>query len=260
MKWLIIGLLIGIVSFIPGISGGTIMYLSGEFDNFTYYLSNIKKYYSKILLLLIGALIGVITFAKMLEYLFRYYPNITKLFFAYLVLFSLPEFFKKRNMKLKVPYIIIAIIILFLLNMIVPTTPMVINNINISIPLLICLFFFGFLDGFITIIPGISGSMIMMILGPYYLYKSISANVLNKPILFIPLLIYFLGDFLGIFLGAKFTTKVINKYPNISNSLILGFIVASIFIILPISEIITIPGFIALLFAYILISLTTLNT
>ena len=209
MKYIIIGLFIGIVSFIPGISGGTILYLSGEFKNFTTFLSNPRQYYKYIIYLLLGGLIGILGFAKIIEICFITIPNLTKLFFAYLVLCSIPLF-------------------------------------------IIC----GFIDGFITVIPGISGSMIMMILGPYYLYKSISANVLTHPIYLIPLLFYFLGDFSGIALGAKFTTKFINKFHNISNSLILGFIVASLFIIIPLSEVISIQGFMVFFIAYILINIT----
>ena len=82
MKYFIIGLLIGIVSFIPGISGGTILYLSGEFVNFTFYLAHFKKYYKYLLFLLLGGLVGILTFAKIIEFGFRTFPNALKLFFA----------------------------------------------------------------------------------------------------------------------------------------------------------------------------------
>ncbi len=256
MKYIIIGLFIGIVSFIPGISGGTILYLSGEFKNFTTFLSNPRQYYKYIIYLLLGGLIGILGFAKIIEICFITIPNLTKLFFAYLVLCSIPLFIKKENFQFKIIPFLLASIFLFLLNYLVPTSPMIYTDINITIPFLIFFTICGFIDGFITVIPGISGSMIMMILGPYYLYKSISANVLTHPIYLIPLLFYFLGDFSGIALGAKFTTKFINKFHNISNSLILGFIVASLFIIIPLSEVISIQGFMVFFIAYILINIT----
>ena len=95
----------------------------------------------------------------------------------------------------------------------------------------------------------------MMILGPYYLYKSICANIINYPLYLIPLLFYFLGDFLGIFFGAKFTSHIINKARDFSHSLILGFIISSIIIIIPLAKIFTMSGFIILLLAYIIMQI-----
>lgn len=260
MKWFIIGLFIGITSLIPGISGGTILYLSGEYTNFTTYLKNIRQHYLLFAQLIFGALIGLFSFAKVLELTFFYYPFITKLFFAYLVLFSLPNFLKKTNLKVDPILFFLGLFLILLLNYFVPSLPLVINNIKITFPFLILFSLAGFLDGFITIIPGISGSMIMMILGPYYLYKSLCANVFSNPLYLIALSGYFLGDFGGIYWGAKFTDRIINRHQKKSNSLIFGFITGSLLVIIPFKEVITIPGFIALFSAYILISLTTLNS
>ena len=259
MKWFIIGLFIGITSLIPGISGGTILYLSGEYNNFTIYLKNIRKHYFLFMKLILGAVIGLLSFAKILELAFSYYPLITKLFLAYLVLFSLPSFLKKTNLKVNPFLFFLGIIVIFFLNYLVPAIPFVVSDIKITFPFLIFFTLAGFLDGFITIIPGISGSMIMMILGPYYLYKSLCANFFQHPLYLIALLGYFMGDFSGIYWGAKFTDKIVNKHPQSSNSLIFGFITGSLLVIIPFQEVITIPGFIALVSAYILITLTTLN-
>lgn len=258
MKWFIIGLFIGIVSFIPGISGGTILYLSGEYDNFTLYLSNIKKYSSYLLFLLMGGLIGILSFAKVIEFSFSFYPNATKILFAFLVIFSLPKFIKDENIKFKFLPFIISFFFLYTLSFFTNSNVLTsIPNININF----CIFFSlcGFLDGFITIIPGISGSMIMMILGPYYLYKTICANVLNNPVLFIPLFIYFIGDFLGIFLGAKFTSQIIKKNPNTIHSAILGFILASLIVIIPFSDFLNFESLIILLISFILTNFISLK-
>lgn len=259
MKTFIIGLLVGITSFIPGISGGTIFYLSGELDNLVIYFKNIKKYYLKLFILFLGAILGIIFFSPLMELLFKKYPNITKLFFAYLVLNTLPNFIKKIKVKINKPLFILAFLLLIIINYFLKVNTLVYANINITFIFLIFFTICGFLDGFITIIPGISGSMMMMILGPYYLYKSISANILNNPIYLIPLLFYFLGDVVGIIIGSIFTNNIIKKYESISNSLIMGFIVASIFIIIPFKEVVTIEGFIILLISYILSNIFIIN-
>ncbi len=259
MKYFIIGLFIGIVSFIPGISGGTILYLSGEYHNFTLYLTNFKKYYAYILLLLFGALVGILTFAKIIELGFQIYPNALKLFFAYLVFFSLFPFLKKEKVKIKILPLLLALVFLLFLATFIPESPIIYEKINLSLPFLAFFTLCGFLDGFITIIPGISGSMIMMILGPYFLYKSLSAQVFTNPLLFIPLVSYFLGDATGILLGAKFTNHIINQHKSLAHSLILGLVIASLIIILPFKEMFSFSGLIILVIAYIIYELSNIK-
>ena len=88
------------------------------------------------------------------------------------------------------------------------------------------------LDGFITILPGISGSMVMMILGPYYLYKSFLAKI--NLIYVLPLSLYLIGDLLGIYLGSLFANKMLSKHRNEFISTLLGMMFTSTIILFPI--------------------------
>ncbi len=260
MKYFIVGLFIGIASFIPGISGGTILYLSGEFTNFTKHLENFRQDYPYLIQLIIGGFVGIITFAKVMEFCFLSFPYSTKIFLAFLVLLSLPTFYHQQKFKFHLFPFLFGFISLLWLAKLVPSTPTVITHFpRLSLPFLAFLALCGSLDGFITIIPGISGSMIMMILGPYYLYKSISANVLNKPLLIIPLISYFIGDFTGIWLGSKFTTKIMQKYHHFCHSLIWGFIMSSLIILLPWNHLISLNTLILFLIAYLLSKLLIKN-
>ena len=91
------------------------------------------------------------------------------------------------------------------------------------------------LDGFITILPGISGSMVMMILGPYYLYKSFLAKLnFHNLIYILPLGLYLIGDLIGIYLGSLFANKMLSKHRNEFVSTILGMMFTSTIILIPI--------------------------
>lgn len=261
MKWLIIGLFIGIVSFIPGISGGTILYMSGEYENFAYYLKEYKKHKGILLMLVLGLLLGVFGFAKVIEMCFNNFPQMTLLFFSYLIILTLPSFIKDKHIKIKPLYVFLGFVFLLFISYLVPEQSLVINeypkfNLMFFILFALC----GFLDGFITIIPGISGSMVMMILGPYYLYKSFCANAFNKPILLLFLTGYFIGDLLGIILGANITTKLFNKKKDITHSIILGMVISSIAIIMPISSVLSLPSLILFVIAFIIMEWISLNS
>jgi putative membrane protein len=229
------GFLIGCVSLIPGISSGTILVIINQYEEIT---NLINKWYKKesilkILTLLIGILIGAITSSKIIELCLILYQKQTMFFFAILILSSIPKIIK--NEKINYFYLILGLIIIFILNMIAGNSEKVIINYpSITFSFLISFSLFGMLDGFLTIIPGISGSMVLMILGPYFLYKSYLANVFNNLIFIIPLLSFLIGDLLGIFLGSKFSLYFLEKYHSYFASLIIGMVICSALILIPI--------------------------
>lgn len=235
------GFLIGIASLIPGISGGTILVLTKQYNHIAYVISNYKKKENliTILLLIIGILLGTVTFARIIEFFFYFFPNETMIIFSSFILFHLPKLIKTEIKKPKLLWFILGIILIWLLSFWAKDIDKVILEYpKITLLFLIYFGFCGTIDGFFTIIPGISGSMIMMILGPYFLYKSYLANLNFATIYFlIPLFFYFLGDLFGFFLGSKFSIHFINKNRSIFFSIIFGMVLASAILLLPILNI-----------------------
>ena len=139
-----------------------------------------------------------------------------------------------------------------------PTSPKIIHSYpRLTITFLFIFSLCGALDGFITILPGVSGSMVMMILGPYYLYKSYLAHLSLANITFlIPLLLYFIGDLLGIYLGSHLSLYLLEKHRSLTISLTLGFVIMSLFLILPITNLTTVntilTSIMALIISYII--------
>lgn len=233
MKNYLLGFVIGITSLIPGISAGTIIYLTSDCASTWEIIKDFKHNILNIIKILIGIILGVLIFSKIIEYLFIYFPYETiYLFIGFLLLNLKNSFVKTKNLNL--PFLIFGTIIIYFLYMLSPSNELVYT----TFPTLSLIFLFiftlcGFLDGFLTITPGISGSMVMMILGPYYLYKSYLANFTFSKVIVIPLLCYFIGDILGFYFGAIFSSYMLKKNEKKFQSIILGMMLASIIILIP---------------------------
>ena len=231
------GFLVGVVSLIPGISGGTILVLLKQYENVALALSNFKekKNQLKLLNLVLGIILGAITFARIIEFCFYFFPDETLILFGGFVLFNLPALIKTEKNNFSLSFFILGMLLMSLLSFCSYNNDLVIQNYPIlTINFLIIFTLCGTIDGFFTILPGISGSMVMMILGPYFLYKSYLANLSWSNIIFIiPLTCYFLGDILGLFLGGKFSLFWLKKNRKLTISLLLGMVLMSVILILP---------------------------
>lgn len=242
LKNFISGYLVGALSLIPGISGGTALVLLNQFDKFIYELTNIfnknvKTNKNFIIFIILGIILGSITFANVTELLFTFIPIQTLFMFSGFVLFNIPKFYKKefKDSKINIIFFIIGLFIIAILSNFVPENPTYIikNFPQISLIFLFIFTLFGMLDGILTIFPGISGSMVMMIIGPYFLYKSYLANLNENIIYILPLCCYFIGDLIGIFIGSKISYTLLKKYRNKTMSFIYGMIVMSSLILIP---------------------------
>lgn len=251
MKNFIMGLIIGITSLIPGISAGTIIYVSNEFDYITNIITNFKRNIKSIFLLLLGIIIGVIIFSKIVEFMFTYIPFETIYLFIGFLLFNFKETLKTHK-NLHIIYISIGILLIYILSFFSISTEPVITSYPKLTPFFLLLFALsGCLDGFLTITPGISGSMVMMILGPYYLYKSYLANITKNPIFIIPLLCYLIGDIIGIYLGSRISIYLLKRHQKIFSNIIIGMVLISIILLIP--NFISISCLISMFLGYFLI-------
>jgi len=236
---LICGFLIGSLSLIPGISSDMALIALNKYEDYILILGNLKKCKKEewfiILRIIIGSIIGIFATANILEWLFLYYPKITLYTLVFLLLCTLPNFYKKEIKKIKFSntYFFIGIITILLmfifLNKSIP--PVVIEYPKLTIWFLLSFSLYGALDGILTITPGVSGSMVMMMLNVYYLYKSYAANIFFTPIFILPLAIYLIGDLIGILIGSKINAYFIIRHRDKFMSLIWGFILMSLIII-----------------------------
>lgn len=240
------GILIGIANIIPGVSGGTFIVLLGLFDKMMQSISDIfslkvdmKKRIESIFFIvqiLIGCAIGVVVFAKVLEFLFENFPMQTQTWFMGLILLSLPLLKKDEMKDEKINYIwlIIGILIIALITFLSPgasevTYPLQeLLDMNLDLKYILILIMIGLIGGATMIFPGVSGSMILLILGYYHLFKSYLANVTSFELgILIPLCIIAIGVAIGIIVGAKVINWLLKKYHRNIMSLIFGLIIMS---------------------------------
>jgi putative membrane protein len=248
---IIYGIIVGIINIIPGISGGMALVFLGIFDKTMGSISNVvhirnikskKKDLIFLFQLGIGLVIGLIGFAKIIEYLLNYYPTPTMYWFIGLIFFSSPTIIKKemKKEKFSIIYFIMGLTIISILFFLSLKT----KSINVdpsNYPIvtfsnMIWMIIYGIIGGFVTIIPGASGSIVLLILGKYQLIESYLAHVMSLHLnIVIPTFFFGLGALIGIVTGAKVVTYFITKYRSYSMSLILGLIVMSVIVLIPIN-------------------------
>ena len=99
---------------------------------------------------------------------------------------------------------------------------------ELTVPVFFLMLLFGAVAAACMIVPGISGSFVMMLIGAYgSVIKAVSD--LNLPLL----LPFAIGAVLGLFLCAKGIGFLLNRYEQMTYSGILGFVVGSIFTLVP---------------------------
>ncbi len=233
------GFLIGIANIIPGLSGATVAISLGIYERLIEALTNLRQnfrqYIPFLLLLVIGALIGIVVFAKGIVISFEKYELWTVCFFIGLILGGIPYIYSKTSKKLSFSNILAFIIaggLVLLLGFANIENGQTVENVAFLDYLMIILV--GFLGAAAMIVPGISGAFIFIVLG-YYNYILETINNLTNPDLFFNSLFVLsllaLGIIIGLFTIAKMIKYFINKHCDITYFAILGIVVASVIIL-----------------------------
>lgn len=242
LKILFFGVLIGAGVVLPGVSGSVIAIMLGIYDKVIYVINDKTISFSekilKIIPLVIGLLIGMIVFGKLLLILYNYHEVMVRYIFAGLILGGVPmlfnQFSKNTSSINKLDYLCVIFSFIFSLALFILPGISGFEKVNLSNVSFINLFLSGFLYISGKIIPGISSSFFLMLLGLYDYMLIFLSNPLSfslaEYVKFIPFI-------LGIIIGGVVLVKLINYL--FSNhffktySLIIGFVLGSVFAILP---------------------------
>ena len=185
MKSLILvikGFIMGIANIIPGVSGGTLALTLGIYEDFinaiSHFFSDLKKNIKFLLPVFVGIGLSLVTMSNVISYALDKAPIPTAMFFMGLVLGGIPMLYGKvkntKDMKKASSYIIMSltfalVMILAFSNQIFGSGLGEVNLTNISVGGYITLFLVGIISAATMVIPGISGSLVLMLLG----FKSI---------------------------------------------------------------------------------------
>lgn len=234
------GIAMGTANVIPGVSGGTIALITNIYERFINALKNINFTAIKLLFtgkikelisyidlyfllqVFTGVLIAFFTIAFLLKYLFLHYPIYTWAFFFGLIIGSSWLIIKKLNKMTLWDWV------LLLVGISIPVIMVFLKPINENDNLFYILFC-GIIGTSGMVLPGISGSYLILLLGNYKLIMLDAVTTLNLRIL-IPFLI---GSILGLIIVSYFISLLLKKYYNQVLSLLAGFVIGSLALIWP---------------------------
>lgn len=235
------GFFIGLANIIPGVSGGTLALTLGIYEKLigciSHFFKNLKENIKFILPIGIGAVIAILSLSHLISFCLDNYVLPTILFFIGAILGGLPMLIKKvSGHKITISNIIIFLItsgIIILLLFLNSETEVSFQNMNIIDYLL--LFVVGVVASATMVIPGVSGSAVLMTIGYYKPILNIVKNLTDFSSLGsnLAILIPFgLGVLVGILLIAKILEFLFKNFEVKTYYGVLGFIVASIIAIL----------------------------
>lgn len=227
------GILIGAGGILPGISSGVLCVIFGIYekliDSILNFFSDIRKNVRFLLPIMLGGFVGIIIFSKILQFLLYKYQLQTKSIFIGLILGGIVLLFKdiRKKEKVKIRNILYLIISLLIgISMVYLENKIGIqDNKDVSY---IYLILSGILMSVGIVVPGVSSTIILMLLGIYSLYLN-SVSTLYLPVL-IPMII-------GIIIGSLFCMKIVkyllDEFYTQTMYSIIGFTLGSVFVLLP---------------------------
>ncbi|SNZ02948.1 putative membrane protein [Terribacillus aidingensis] len=231
------GMAMGVSDLIPGVSGGTIALLLGIYQQFIASINGVfsKRWKQSLLFLIpigIGIVIALLLVSRLVEWLIEVYPQPTFIFFLGLIIGIIPTLLKEIDFKQS--FTPVHYVLLLIGAALVASTAFVkddnmaavIEHLSQSDYLL--LFFAGWLASSAMILPGISGSFVLLLLGVYPTVINAISN-LN----FAVILTVGAGVFIGVLVTSKLITILLAKFKAGTYAVMIGFIVGSIVIIYP---------------------------
>ncbi len=235
------GFFIGLANIIPGVSGGTLAITLGIYEQLigciSHIFKNLKENIKFLIPIVIGAVLSIITLSHAISFSLENYVLPTILFFIGAILGGIPMLVNKvSGNRLKISNIIIFLITFSLIILLLFLNgENVVSFENMSIVDYLLLFVVGIVASATMVIPGVSGSAVLMTIGYYKpildVIKDITdfSNLTNNLMILIP---FGIGVIIGILLIAKLLEFLFKNYEVKTYYGVLGFIFASIIAII----------------------------
>lgn len=242
------GFCMALADSVPGVSGGTIAFILGFYDKFINSLDDLaygdrekkKKALFFLFKIILGWIVGMVLAVLILTSLFEKHIYAVSSVFIGFIVFSIPLIVKEEKKTLKGKYqnlifTLLGIIAVVLITYLNPVTGDA-NAVDVS-KLSMGLGFYVFVVAMVAIsamvLPGISGSTLLLIFGLYVPIISAIKELLHLNFDYLPVLIVFgLGVLTGILMVVRFIKLALKKYRSQSIYCILGLMVGSIYAII----------------------------
>ena len=240
LKSILIGILIGIANIIPGVSGGTLAISLGVYEEIIYSINHIIKEFKKSIKTLfplgVGAVLAILLLSKLISYCFESYEVNTTSVFVGLILGAIPMLVRNvKGSKIDFKNIVCFILGFTLIAGLAFVGEVKESDVFPSTNLLIMLLV-GMIASMTMIVPGVSGSMILALMGFYrpilntinaLLDKVLSFNFTNIWSEIFILTFFGIGVIIGIVVFARIIEMMFNKFKIPTFYVIIGIILAS---------------------------------
>ncbi len=230
---------IGIANLIPGISGGTIAVVVGIYNELIESISKLanfkrieKRSFIFLITLFLGAGVFIFLSAGLINYLIYNHFGILMFCFLGIILGSIPRIVRiHEDMKITFSRLIMLVfgialpvlIYIYTQNRSFELQGLTNNTFNYFVLILS-----GVLSGGAMLIPGISGALILVLLGQY-----INVVFYVRQLVFKPLVVFILGAVLGVIIFAKLINIFLNRYPSLTLYFILGLVLGASYKLYP---------------------------
>lgn len=226
------GALIGIANILPGMSGGTMAVILNVYDRLIATISNWRKdFWGSVRFLApigIGAVLAILLTSRGISYLLETQYAKVNFFFIGIIVGSIPMIYKAAVKDKFSAYNVVAMVIAFNCMILAArfsdadSSAAIVTTLTAGV--FLNLLFCSTVAALCMIIPGISGSFIMLLLG---MYGTVVTAIKDFNILL--LMPIGLGVLLGILGGAKIIDALLKKYKSVMYSAILGLVVGSVY-------------------------------
>lgn len=226
------GAFIGLANLIPGLSGGTLAVILGIYDRLIGVFSDLsfgrikKEDIFFAVKIFIGASLSIIILSQVVEHLFAEHYLFTMFAFSGLVVGGIPVIIMsqsdmKFSLKRSAAFFLGVFSVAFIVYLDSLTTGGS-HTASLFSPGYLALASAGFLAGGAMIIPGLSGSLVLVIMGQYVFVLS---SIRQKALM--PILIFLVGALFGIAVFSRIMAVCLRRYPSGTHYFILGLVLAS---------------------------------
>lgn len=237
------GFIMGIANIIPGVSGGTLALTLGIYERFiqsiSHFFSKIKENAKFLLPVVIGMGLSALSMSRVIDASYEHFPIPTTMFFMGLVIGGVPLLLNKVKGKKEVKqpssyiiaFITFSIVLLLALSEQLFDISLKANLTNMNIGRYIALLVVGIVAAATMVIPGVSGSLVLMLLGYYYPILKVVKNLTKFQNLGSNILIagvFGIGIIIGIIGISKLIEYLLSKFETKTYFGVIGFILASI--------------------------------
>ncbi|HHW5444201.1 TPA: DUF368 domain-containing protein [Staphylococcus aureus] len=245
-KWINIlkGFAMGTSDLVPGVSGGTIALLLGIYNQFIASISGIfsRRFWPSFTFLIpiiIGMLLAMGSLSNLFNYLLSQHNIPTMFFFGGLIIGIVPYLLKISNYKTSFTtkhymMVIAGIAILIVITLMNNGDKHAGETLTLSTSLIIKYFIAGMCASSAMLLPGISGSFMLLVFGVYGTVMLAISEVVKLNFAGLPILLAVgFGVLAGFIISSKIIQYFLTHHKLMTFALIIGFVVGSLFAVFP---------------------------